>query len=105
METVVLLGDAGTEVMGRQGQDLMDYYLEVSREGSSEAMENISRMGKIKNRISPSEMTMNIEEEAKAMDIQIHSANTVQIVRYKLLTGSTANWKMRSVLRYADPTN
>ena len=50
-------------------------------------------------------MTMNIEEEAKAMDIQIHSANTVQIVRYKLLTGSTANWKMRSVLRYADPTN
>ena len=30
METFVLLGDAGTEVMGRQAQDLMDYYLEVS---------------------------------------------------------------------------
>jgi len=30
METVVLLGDAGTEVMDRQAQDLMDYYLEVS---------------------------------------------------------------------------
>lgn len=28
--TFVLLGDAGTEVMGRQAQDLMDYYLEVS---------------------------------------------------------------------------
>ncbi|KAF2616802.1 hypothetical protein F2Q68_00038795 [Brassica cretica] len=112
METFVLLGDAGTEVMGRQAQDLIDYYLEekkalkkgsleavenISREkkalkkGSSEAVENISRvfpfprdlscevMGKIKNRISPSEMTMNIEEEAKAMDIQIHSANTSTI--------------------------
>ncbi|RID75964.1 hypothetical protein BRARA_B02973 [Brassica rapa] len=31
METVVLLGDAGTEVMGRQGQDLMDYYLEEKK--------------------------------------------------------------------------
>ena len=29
METFVLLGDAGTEVMGRQAQDLIDYYLEV----------------------------------------------------------------------------
>ncbi|CAF1885265.1 unnamed protein product [Brassica oleracea var. botrytis] len=70
METFVLLGDAGTEVMGRQAQDLMDYYLEEKKalkKGSSEAVENISRMGKIKNRISPSEMTMNIEEEAKAM--------------------------------------
>ncbi|CAN6801692.1 unnamed protein product [Brassica oleracea var. botrytis] len=108
METFVLLGDAGTEVMGRQAQDLIDYYLEEKKalkKGSLEAVENISRMGKIKNRISPSEMTMNIEEEAKAMDIQIHSANTVRIVRYKLLTGSTANWKMRSNLRYADSTN
>ncbi|KAH0893911.1 hypothetical protein HID58_056340 [Brassica napus] len=53
-----------TEVMGRQAQNLMDYYLEEKKalkKGSSEAM------GKIKNRISPSEMTMNIEEEAKAM--------------------------------------
>ncbi|WZZ77803.1 hypothetical protein YC2023_098375 [Brassica napus] len=120
METFVLLGDAGTEVMGRQAQDLIDYYLEEKKalkKGSLEAVENISRvfpfprdlscevMGKIKNRISPSEMTMNIEEEAKAMGIQIHSANTVRIVRYKLLTGSTANWKMRSNLRYADSTN
>ncbi|KAF3515093.1 hypothetical protein F2Q69_00008626 [Brassica cretica] len=69
LETFVLLGDTGTEVMGRQAQDLMDYYLEekkVLKKGSSEAVENISRMGK-KNRINPSEMTMNIEEEAKAM--------------------------------------
>ncbi|KAF2589395.1 hypothetical protein F2Q70_00038258 [Brassica cretica] len=82
METFVLLGDAGTEVMGRQAQDLIDYYLEEKKalkKGSLEAVENISRMGKIKNRISPSEMTMNIEEEAKAMDIQIHSANTSTI--------------------------
>lgn len=30
MATFVLLGDAGTEVMGKKVQDLMDYYLEVS---------------------------------------------------------------------------
>nr|VDC98499.1 unnamed protein product [Brassica oleracea] len=41
METFVLLCDASTEVMGRQAQNLMDYYLEEKKalkKGSSEAV-------------------------------------------------------------------
>ncbi|CAN6817436.1 unnamed protein product [Brassica oleracea] len=67
METFVLLCDASTEVMGRQAQNLMDYYLEVSSLLLTQLSDIYTHMGKIKNRISPSEMTMNIEEEAKAM--------------------------------------
>ncbi|CAN7136639.1 unnamed protein product, partial [Brassica rapa subsp. narinosa] len=41
MATFVLLGDAGTEVMGKKVQDLMDYYLEEKKalkKGYSEAV-------------------------------------------------------------------